>query len=172
MLVLCLGGGALFFRPYLSDEYPAHLSTPAQVAGLARSDDPALAEAALELAAMISGELALNDRITAVYLPPDNQEQAVAVFGGTALLRTPERELDQAFQSADAAGFPVAEVRAVEPGPAGGIAKCGQSAIEDLPMSVCGWADHGSLAVGFFFFREVAESAELLRKLRAEIRSE
>jgi hypothetical protein len=33
-------------------------------------------------------------------------------------------------------------------------------------MTVCGWADHGSLAVAMFPGRGIDESAGLLRKMR------
>lgn len=171
VLVVCAAGGFLFFRPYLSDQYPASLTTPPEIAGLTLSTNPQLEEAAAQMAATMSGELNLSGPIAAVYLEPDGDERAVAVWGGTAMLRDPEAQLDEAFREAEAGGFPIADLRQVEPGPPGGVAKCAHGAIDNLPMSICGWADHGSLVMAVFFSREVDESAGLLRTLRAGLRS-
>ena len=47
--------------------------------------------------------------------------------------------------------------------------KCGSTPTDDQEMPVCGWADHGSIAVALFPGRTVDESAELLVELRAEL---
>ena len=38
-------------------------------------------------------------------------------------------------------------------------------------MTVCGWADHGSLVMLIFLSRDFAESATLLRDFRAALRA-
>ena len=47
--------------------------------------------------------------------------------------------------------------------------KCGSADSADGAMSVCGWADHGSMALSLFPGLDVGDSAEVLRGLRTAI---
>lgn len=171
VLVGCGCGGFWYARPYLSDQYPATLRTPDDVAGLTRSAEAGLEEAAVQMAATLSGRLGLAGPIAAVYVDPDTPERTVAVWGGTALLRDPAARLDDAFRDAAAGGFPVADPQPVDPGPPGGVARCAVGESEGLGMTVCGWADHGSLVMLVFLSPDLTESAALLRDFRAALRS-
>ena len=51
-------------------------------------------------------------------------------------------------------------------GKLGGTMKCGTTVTDDGNMSVCGWADHGSLALAMFPNRSQDESAKLLVQIR------
>jgi hypothetical protein len=171
VVVLLVAGivGYLIFRPYLSGEHPASLSTPDELVGLTLSDDPVLTDAALELAARMSEEVGFGDVVAAFYLDPAADERLVLLSGGTTLLRNPGGELEAAFEGARDTGVALSEAVDVDPGPLGGVARCGVADLEGLSVTMCGWADHGSLVVGIFFERPVDESARLLRDIRAEI---
>lgn len=174
VLVAILIGGVVLVRPYLSGEHPASLSTPPKAAGLEISDDPLLADAAVQLSAMLTSEADLDDAVAAFYVDPAGDDRLVLLAGGTAALRDPEGELDAAFAAfgaADAGGVPLTSVATVDPGPLGGTARCGEAVAEGVAVSVCGWADHGSLALVVFFNRPVDESAGLLRDIRADVLS-
>ncbi len=171
VLIGCGCGGFWYARPYLSDQYPATLSTPDQVAGLARSAESGLEDAAVQMAATMSGEMSFAEQIAAVYVDEAAPDRAVALWGGTALLRDPQARLDDAFRDAAAGGFPAVEPQEVEPGPPGGVARCGRGNVPELPMTVCGWADHGSLVMLVFLSRDLEESGSLLRDFRAAIRA-
>jgi hypothetical protein len=171
VLVAIVIGGLVLLRPYLSGEHPASLSTPSQVAGLEISDDPLLADAAVQLSALLTSEAELDDAVAAFYSDPGGGDRLVLLAGGTAALRDPAGELDAAFGAAGAGGLPVTGVSPVDPGPLGGTARCGEAVAEGVTVAVCGWADHGSLALMVFFSRSVDESAGLLRDVRAEVLS-
>jgi hypothetical protein len=55
----------------------------------------------------------------------------------------------------------------VDAGELGGTMKCGSTTADGSDMTVCGWADHGSLALAMFPNRPEADSAALLREIRA-----
>jgi hypothetical protein len=107
--------------------------------------------------------------VGAVYADAAAPTKSVFIVGGTATLRAPERDLDLAFRLLTDDSARVEDLHAVPAGELGGIMKCGTSPADDGPMAICGWADHGSLAVAMFPGRTVTESAELLRGLRAVI---
>lgn len=171
VLITCGFGGFWYARPYLSDQYPATLRTPDEVAGLTRGTDTGLEEAAVQLAATLSGQMSLADPVAAVYVDEAAPDQAVALWGGTALLRDPQARLDDAFRDAGVSGLPVADPEPVDPGPPGGVARCATGESEGVTMTVCGWADHGSLVMLIFLSRDFAESTTLLRDFRAALRA-
>ena len=55
----------------------------------------------------------------------------------------------------------------VAAGDLGGTMKCGTTKSDDGDLAVCGWADHGSLALAMFPGRTDAEAAPtLIRQIR------
>ena len=54
----------------------------------------------------------------------------------------------------------------MDAGELGGVMKCGTSVSQDGDITVCGWADHGSVALAMFPGRTVDESAGLFRQIR------
>lgn len=169
LLAAIVVGGLVLFRPHLSSHHPASLSTPPQVAGLERSDDPTLEDAAVQLSAMITSCADLDTAVAAFYTDPRAEEQLIVVVGGTAPLRRPADELGAAFRCANEGGLPSSQRAPVDPGPMGGSAMCGEGSTEGILVSVCGWADYGSLVLAVFFNRSVEDSAALLRDIRAEV---
>lgn len=169
LLVAIIVGGLVLFRPHLSGQHPASLSTPPQVAGLELSDDPILTDAAVQFSAMITSGADLDNAVAAFYTDPRADQQLVLIVGGTGALRNPADELDTAFRGASEGGLPISDRAAVDPGPLGGVAECGQGSAEGIVVAVCGSADHGSLVLGVFFNRTVEDSAALLRDIRAGV---
>jgi hypothetical protein len=143
----------------------ATLVVPTQVAGL-RLDKSENGESTADyLQTALSAEVDLDQAVGAAYL--DAGGRNVLFFGGTALIWTPKNDLDSAFNLISDDQGAVAELHEVPAGRLGGTMMCGKTATDDGDMTVCGWADHGSLALGMFAERTEADSAELLRQIRA-----
>lgn len=140
----------------------ARLTTPAETAGLRLDDSDRAKQTADYLRTALAADLALDDTVGAVYT---DGSRSIIIFGGTGSLRTPSRDLDRAFKLLADDGSAVEDLRTVPPGELGGLMKCGTTS----DMTVCGWADHGSLAVAMFPGRTIDEAAELLRTLRSTI---
>ena len=114
----------------------------------------------------LAADIELDRSIGKVYRDPADEKRAVPFFGGTTLLWQPERDLDSLFRlMADETGR-VTDVRAVPAGKYGGVMKCGKTSGDGGDFAICGWADHGSVAMGMFANRPVDESASLFRQLR------
>jgi hypothetical protein len=59
----------------------------------------------------------------------------------------------------------------VDAGSLGGTMQCGTTKSDDGDLSVCGWSDHGSVAVAMFPNRTESEAAPLLRQIRSATES-
>jgi hypothetical protein len=148
----------------IASQKDATLVAPPEVAGLRldQSDDGTSTADYLQNA--LSAGVDVDKAVAGVYTAPDGQD--ILFFGGTTLIWTPEHDLDAAFALIDDAQGAVTGLHDVPAGHFGGTMKCGTTKTEDGEMPVCGWADHGSLALAMFPKRTEAESATLLRELR------
>jgi hypothetical protein len=172
LLVLCCGGAYLFGGRDIIKESNASLSTPDTVAGLKKSTNPALVPLVNQMLDGLKKDIKLDKAIAAFYEDPKDRQKLVMLVGGTKLLLRPSSELDSAFKGyndeADA-NAKIKDVVEVDPGELGGNARCGTAEEDGTTLSLCAWADHGSLVIGGFFNRPVDESAALLRQIRSEI---
>jgi hypothetical protein len=144
----------------------AALDPPESVAGLVRDDSDSAASTADDLRSAFAAGIDLDRSVGAVYTDPTAAERSVLLFGGTTLLWSPERDLDTLFTLvADDAGA-VEGLHEVPAGELGGVMKCGRTATDGGDIAVCGWADHGSVAIGLFPGRGEDEAGALLREMR------
>ncbi|GIJ78525.1 hypothetical protein SAMN05443287_109252 [Micromonospora phaseoli] len=149
----------------------AQITTPDQVAGLTRDGSERASSTADYLRSGLAADIELDSSFGAVYQDPADAGRSVLLFGGTTLLWQPERDLESLFGlMADEAGA-VNGLRDVSPGRLGGVMKCGSTSGEGGDFAVCGWADHGSVAIAMFPLRSVDESAQLLREIREAVQT-
>ncbi|MFI7212626.1 hypothetical protein [Micromonospora maritima] len=166
------GAGALGLGGWrVVQEKDAQLTQPAEVAGLTRDDSDRARSTADYLRDGFAADIELDRSFGAVYTDPGDAKRSVLLFGGTTLLWQPERDLDTLFGlMADETGK-VAGLREVDAGRLGGVMKCGTTSGDGGDFAVCGWADHGSVAMGMFPGRPVDDAATLFRRLREGIQS-
>ncbi|MEN3304931.1 MAG: hypothetical protein V7603_1133 [Micromonosporaceae bacterium] len=144
----------------------AHLDTPDTLAGLTL-DHTADGQATAEyLRTAVAASVTLDTSVGAVYDDPGNKQRSVMFFGGTGLLLSPDKELTSVFQLLDDQGGGMKDVRPVPAGKRGGEMRCGTSAGDGGDMTVCGWADHSSIALALFPGRSVDDGATLMGRMR------
>jgi hypothetical protein len=145
----------------------AVLEPPAAVGALTRDESEDATATAASLRTALSAGIDLDETVAVVYADPTADGRSVFLFGGTGLLFSPAKDLDEVLRLLGEPADGAAGMREVEPGELGGVMKCGRVNAPDETMSACGWADHGSVAVAMFPDREVADAASLMRDLRA-----
>jgi hypothetical protein len=171
VLVLCAGGGLLLAVPVLED-YPATMSTPTELVGMHRLDDPRLKEASDKLVGAMTGQAGLDSMVAAFYLPAGAPStKLVLVAGGTRLLLNLTAQAQGAFAGMHGDGASLTGEAAVDPGPMGGAARCASAKVTDVPVpiGVCVWVDYGSFGFVMAFDRTVDEAANLMVLIRPEV---
>jgi hypothetical protein len=142
----------------------ATLVAPPQVGDLRLDDSPDGRSTADYLQTALSATVEVHRAVGAVYR--DTSGRDVLFAGGTALIWRPTKALAAAFGLiADDQGA-VTGVHDVAAGAFGGTMECGTTRTDDGEMPVCGWADHGSVALAMFPQRSEAEAAGILREIR------
>jgi hypothetical protein len=164
VVVLVAVSGPGWWR--LVTQQHASLATPDQIAGLTldKSDDGKVTADYLRTA--IAASVSLNNSVGAVYDDPADSRRSVMFFGGTGVLLSPDKDLTTAFGLLDDQSGRLRDVRSVPSGTLGGEMRCGTSTGDGGDMVVCGWADHGSIALAFFPGRSVDDAATLMRQIR------
>ncbi|MGI5236498.1 hypothetical protein [Dactylosporangium sp. CA-139066] len=111
----------------------------------------------------IASEVSLDTSYGLIYREGDTNAILVA---GTARIWNPDASLKSALAvvSDDKGG--VRDLKDVNPGPLGGTMRCGVTKVDDADLSVCGWADNGSVGVAMFSARSATDSARAMLDLR------
>ncbi|WP_320066606.1 hypothetical protein [Micromonospora sp. RTGN7] len=166
------GAGALGVAGWrVVQQKDARLSAPTTAADLRRDDSERARSTADYLRDGLSADIDLDRSLGTVYRDPADDKRSVLLFGGTTLLWQPERELDILFGlMADETGK-VTGLREVPAGRLGGVIKCGTTSGDGGDFAICGWADHGSVALAMFPGRPVDAAAELMRRIREDVQT-
>lgn len=153
-LVLLVGGllAGLWIVQYgdYSVEYPARFTAPDRVGALVRVKDgrPDQAERAL---------VADTGSVTVLYRDTRHRDRRAFLVGRAERVLSPERAVR------NAAGV-LSDRYAVDPGRLGGVVECGASGDS---VTVCVWADHGSVGVVRFTGWSPIDAAQLVGEVRA-----
>ncbi|WP_412739683.1 hypothetical protein [Krasilnikovia sp. MM14-A1259] len=142
----------------------ATVSAPAQVAGLRLDDSENGRSTADYLQTALAAEIDLDHAVAAAYA--DSSGHDILFAGGTGLIWRPGDDLDAAIAMVSDAQGAVTHVHEVPAGPLGGTVKCGKTATDGGDMAVCGWADHGSVALALFPNRSEDDAAGLILTIR------
>jgi hypothetical protein len=145
-------------------EYPARIELPQTLAGMSKIDDEDLNALANEIANDLKTSTEAETAYVAYYAPAGEATKIVGVIGATGKMERPGTELDDMFSEMEVTG-----IEAVDPGPMGGHMKCGIQESPTQRLTICGWADAGSLGLGIFLDRPMGESEILFRQIRGEV---
>jgi hypothetical protein len=156
--------GFVLAQPILR-EYPARLTRPASVAGMPMLTDAYHKGLAEHVRARIAARVPDADLTAAYYASDSNPAKPVLVVAGTALSLRPGWDVDHAFEANPQ--LRLTGLTRVDPGFLGGAARCGQA--PDGSLSLCAWADHGSVGIVVGYGRAILDTASLMRDIRPEI---
>jgi hypothetical protein len=142
----------------------ATLTPPAHLGGLRIDETQDGKDTADYLRTALAAEIDLDNAVGAVYT--DGSDNDVLFFGGTGLIWSPGKDLDSAFGMISDDRGAVTNLHDEPAGKLGGTMQCGTTKTDAGAIPVCGWADHGALAVAMFPNRTEQDSAKLLLQLR------
>ncbi|MFC7535657.1 hypothetical protein [Actinoplanes sp. GCM10030250] len=165
LVVALAGAGALgYFAWNVNSQRNTTLSAPPQVGSLQLNSSEDAAATAEYLQGALSAEISMDKTVGGVYGSTEGKN--VLFFGGTTLLWSPEKDLDTSFELISDEEGAVTGLHEVEAGDYGGVMKCGTTHSEGTDLTVCGWADHGSLALAMFPDQTEAAAAPLMLEFR------
>ncbi|GAA3299774.1 hypothetical protein Dvina_47720 [Dactylosporangium vinaceum] len=170
LLVLCAGccgGSYAWARPWWV-QYPASVNTDAGVTGLTKLNDTATTKTAEQLQTALTSDHLDEAGFTAAYQDPADGRAKIVVFGATRFITDPARDLDASLRKLGAK-IPISNVREVDPGVFGGEKRCAASRFDGRSATVCGWADHGVIAIAVFVGKSTDAASDAMQNIRAAI---
>ena len=172
LLVLCVGGGvAAYFL--LKDEVAVATQTrvvaPDTLAGRAKVTQPELQAASETMVADLRSELPDATSAVGAFYGDVLTGDLIMIAAVSGLVADPAKEVDESFAGMSGSGLTVTNIQAVDPGPLGGEAKCGDGTSEGISLGVCSWADRGSIGMVVMYNKTGAEAATEFVGIRGAI---
>ncbi|MET8094027.1 hypothetical protein [Micromonospora sp. NPDC005220] len=174
VLVLCLGGVAITWFVVkddvgaVVDASKTRVVAPATLAGRPKLTDPELQTAADQaVSGMKSAAPNETSTVAAFYGDPTKQD-LVMITGVSGLLADPKKELDS-YVDGLSKQLTVATMTAVDAGPLGGEARCGDGKAESVPLGICVWADRGSLGMVVMYFKSADQAKAEFTAIRGQV---
>lgn len=168
LLAGCCGGGFWLAKPFI-DTADTTVSAPTRVAGMERVSDPEAETLTAELSAAIESHPGVQSSAAGFYAPAGDRERGLLAIAAAGVFIAPETEISAVFGAVAAAGVRVEDVRDYDAGELGGTVRCGTADASGKPVTLCMWGDHGSLGLGMFYNRQVAEAAKLFLTARTDM---
>jgi hypothetical protein len=145
-------------------EYPASIEFPQTLAGMNKIEDEDLDRLSNLIVDGLKASGNIETAGAAYYSSASEPARIVGLIGATGKISNPATELNRMLS-----GTSVTGVVTVDPGPLGGQMRCGIRDDSSQRLTVCGWADRGSVGLGIFLDRTTSEAENLFRQIRGEV---
>jgi flagellar basal body-associated protein FliL len=173
-LLLCIAGGIFAFvkgKDKVEDVVAASkisVVEPAQLGGRDKVTDPTLQSTVESLDTEMKNIKGTTSSVGAIY--GDLQKQDVVLIAAASTLQgTAQSRYDEFTTGMNSGGFSTDKLTDTEPGPLGGIAKCGDSTAGGVPTAVCVWSDQGSVGMVAMLFKKKADLEKEFVSIRGQI---
>ncbi|MEH0930741.1 hypothetical protein [Micromonospora sp. CPCC 205558] len=163
VLVLCLGGAAVIWfvaKGPVNDALDAsktRVVAPATLAGRPKLTNPELQRAADQAAGEMKTVAGNSTSTVAAFYGDPLKQDLIMITGVSGLLADPKNKLD-AYVDSLSKQLTVEKMTAVDAGPLGGDARCGDGKAETVPLGICVWADRGSLGMVVLYFKSADQA--------------
>ena len=174
ILLLCIGGGVFaYFKTKDTVENVVAASkitvvAPATLAGRDKVSDPQLQGSVDSLDSEMKNIGGATSSVAAIYGDLQKQD-AVMVAAASTLKGTQQSRFDEFSAGLNSGGFSTKNLADTDPGPLGGIAKCGDSSIAGTKTAVCIWSDQGSTGMIAMLFKSKADLVKEFVTMRGQI---
>ncbi len=173
--LLCIAGGVVAFVAakdkveQVVDATKISVVEPETLGGRPKASDAALQASVTSLDGVMSNLPGATGSVGGIY--GDLQKQDVVMVAAASSINGSAQERFDAITQGmgGAGGVQVDNFTDVDPGPLGGIAKCGDTDTAGVPMAVCVWSDNGSAGMLMMMFKKKADLEKEFVTMRGEI---
>ncbi|MEH1058199.1 hypothetical protein V6U89_23690 [Micromonospora sp. CPCC 206171] len=144
------------------------LVTPKTLAGRSRNTEPQLRRIADEMVRDMKSGVRNETGAVGAFYGSAGKRNLVMVAGASGPVLFPEKELDDAVAGLSSS-LAVKKMSTVDPGPLGGVAKCGAGKSSGIALGVCTWADEGSVGLIVMFFSSAAKAKAEFATIRGQV---
>ncbi|WP_168222350.1 hypothetical protein [Micromonospora sp. HM134] len=152
----------------VDDPGPIRLVTPSTLGGRSKSTDPELRRIADQMVRDMKSEVRNETGAVSAFYGSAASKNMVMMAGASGPVILPEQELDDAVKGLGSS-LAVTKMSTIDPGPLGGVAKCGDGKASGIALGVCVWADHGSVGMIVMYFSSAAKAKSEFVAIRGQI---
>ncbi|MCA2216113.1 hypothetical protein [Jidongwangia harbinensis] len=172
--VLCIGGVAVTF--FLAKDEVAKVVDasritvvePETLGGRPKITDPTVAGSVSSLDSQLSKVPGATESVGAVYGDVQAQD-LVMIAAASSVTGSPQERFDEFTSGMTSGTMRVSNLTDTDPGPFGGIAKCGDTKSSGVEMAVCVWSDNGSIGLITMLFKGRADLEKEFIGMRGQI---
>lgn len=171
LFLVCAVISCVFLYPVLSASGTSVTAPATLPGGLKKETSDQMQTIVDQMEADLRNDVGDVDEVAAgIYSDGDPQKLVVLVAAKSTVL-FPDDEIKNAFKgfNANAGGGSVGGQTSFPAGDLGGTVKCATGTEDNMPMTLCAWADHGSVGIGVFVGRELQEAADLFLQIRPAV---
>ncbi|RAO36411.1 hypothetical protein PSN13_02012 [Micromonospora saelicesensis] len=174
VLVLCVGGVAITWLVVkddvgaVVDASKTRVVAPATLAGRPKLTNPELQTAAEQAVSGMKTAAGNETSTVAAFYGDPTKQDLVMITGVSGLLSDPKKELD-AYVDGLSKQLTVNKMTAVDAGPLGGEARCGDGKADTVPLGICVWADRGSLGMVVMYFKSADQAKAEFTAIRGQV---
>ena len=174
VLVLCGGGIGVAFFAFKDDVQETveaaktQVVAPATLAGRPKITEPTLQTVADNMVADMKSSITNETGAVGAFYGDPAKKDMVMIAAASGRVIDPAKEVDEGIQGLGGE-LKLTNVAPIDPGPLGGVAKCGDATAADIKMGICIWADKGSVGVIGIYFKNAAAVKAEFAKIRAEV---
>jgi hypothetical protein len=174
VMVLCGGGAAVAFfvaKDKVEDVVDAatiSVSEPATLGGRDKVTDPSLTSSVDQLDGEIAKVPGATGSVAAAYGDVQKQD-LVMVVAASSLSGSAQSRFDEFSKGMASGGMAAEDMTDTEPGPLGGIAKCGETESAGVKTAICVWSDNGSVGMFAMLFKGKAALEKEFVSMRGEV---
>ncbi|GAA3343418.1 hypothetical protein GCM10020358_42580 [Amorphoplanes nipponensis] len=173
--LLCVAGSVVAFVAakdkveQVVDATKITVVEPATLGGRPKASDPTLQSSISGLDGIMSNMPGATGSVGGIY--GDLQKQDVVMVAAASSINGSAQDRFDAMTQGlgGSGGMKVDDFTDTEPGPLGGIAKCGETNSAGVPMAICVWSDNGSSGMLLMMFKQKADLEKEFVTLRGEI---
>lgn len=171
LLLVCGVGCGVFLYPILSASGTTVTAPATLPGGLEKQTSDSMQKIADEMERDLRADVGDVKQVAAGIYSDGDETKLVVLVAATSTVVFPDDEVGNAFSgfNATGAGGGLGGQTSYPAGDLGGTVKCASGTEDDLPMTLCAWADHGSVGIAIFIGRELKESSDLFLQIRTEV---
>ncbi|MEV4515042.1 hypothetical protein AB0K00_39550 [Dactylosporangium sp. NPDC049525] len=171
LFLVCAVLSCVFLYPVISAGNTSVTAPATLPGGLSKQTSDEMQKIVDEMERDLRNDVGNVDQVAAGIYSDGDPQKLVVLVAATSTVLFPDDEVDDAFSgfSATGAGGGLGGQTSYPAGDLGGTVKCANGTEGELAMTLCAWADHGSVGIAIFIGRELKESADLFLQIRSAV---
>ena len=171
VFLVCAVISCVFLYPIISASGTAVTAPATLPGGLTKETSEEMQTIVDEMERDLRNDVGDVNQVAAGIYSDGDPQKLVVLVAATSTVVFPDDEVKDAFSgfNATGAGGGLGSQTSYPAGKLGGTVKCATGTEDNLPMTLCAWADHGSVGIAIFIGRELQESADLFLQIRSVV---